>query len=144
MGALTDHQRIRKARDQRGRCFYCSLPLRDDMTWEHLVARAHGGTNKDSNLAIAHAVCNSMVGTLDVRVKYALAEIGHRIGSDAFFILVSRMKPLANASRGPDVKRRRRPKRPPPPVHRENVLQLVRQLPDDIVAESPYLPAVAA
>ena len=138
MGTLTDHHRNRKAREQRGRCFYCSLPLRDDMTWEHLVARAHGGTNKDSNLAIAHAVCNSMVGTLDVRTKFALAEIGHVLGSDAFFILVQRMKPMANATKGSCVRRPRRPKRPPPPVHRANVLHLVQQLPEEIATEAAY------
>lgn len=144
MGAMTENHRNRKAREQRGRCFYCSLPLREDMTWEHLVARANGGTNKDSNLAITHAVCNSLVGTLDVRVKYALAEIGHRIGSDAFFILAQRLKPQANTHGRMGPKRPKRPKRPPPPVHMANVLHLVRQLPDEIVLQSPYMVAIAA
>jgi hypothetical protein len=138
MGALNERHKVRQAKEQRGRCFYCSLPLRDDMTWEHLVARADGGSNKACNLKVAHGVCNSMMGTLDVKVKYAMAEIGHTLGSDAFFLLAERLKPQANTHKGERRIRQRRPKRPPAPVHQAHVLQLVRLLPPEVVDTTPH------
>jgi hypothetical protein len=128
MGHLTDRKRINQAQAQRNRCFYCSLRLRGDETWEHLVARAHGGSNRISNLRVTHAACNSLVGTLPVSVKLALSEIGQRYGSDAFFLIATALKPLANGRAYPGL--RRRPKPCPPHVRAATVLRLVAYLPE--------------
>jgi hypothetical protein len=102
------------------------------MTWEHLVARHHGGDNRFSNLVVAHARCNSLVGVHDVRMKYALADIGHLYGSDAFFLLAERFKSEANPHGGRRIVVKR-PKRPPPRVHRDNVERLIAFLPEEIL-----------
>jgi hypothetical protein len=130
MGILTDRKRINQARAQWNRCFYCALRLHaDDQTWEHLVARAHGGSNRISNLRVAHGACNSLVGTLPLAVKLALSEIGHRYGSDAFFLIAGALKPLANGRAYPGL--RRRPKPPPAHVRAATLLKLVEYLPAD-------------
>ncbi|PTR06400.1 MULTISPECIES: HNH endonuclease [unclassified Novosphingobium] len=56
-----------------GDCFFCGLPLADDVTLEHLVPIAHGGPNHISNLVCAHAACNLEAGHLSVAEKVALA-----------------------------------------------------------------------
>jgi len=130
MGSLTDRKRVNQARAQRNRCFYCALRLRgDDQTWEHLVARAHGGSNRISNLRVAHGACNALVGTLPLAIKLALSEIGHRYGSDAFFLVAAALKPLANGKPYPGL--RRRPKPGPPEVRTATLLKLVAYLPED-------------
>ena len=102
------------------------------MTWEHLVAKHHGGDNSLRNLKISHAVCNSLVGVLDARQKWALSDVGALYGSDAFFLLVDRLKSEANPN-GRRIDVVRRPKRPSPRVHRDNVERLVSWLPDEII-----------
>lgn len=129
---LTDDLRRRQAKDQRGRCFFCSLPLREDMTWEHLVARHHGGDNRMSNLRVAHSRCNSLVGVHDARLKHALADIGHLYGSDAFFLLADRLKSDANPHGGRRIVVKR-PKRPSPRIHRDNVERLLTFLPEEML-----------
>lgn len=129
---LTDDLRRRLAKDQRGLCFYCHLRLHDDMTWEHLVARHHGGDNSLRNLRISHSVCNSLVGVLDAQKKIAISEIGATYGSDAFFLLMERLKSEANPN-GKTFAAVRRPKRPSPQVHRINIEKLLSFLPDEIV-----------
>jgi hypothetical protein len=126
-----ERKKLRHARDYQGKCFYCSLPLRDDMTWEHLVAQAHKGSDKISNLRVTHGVCNSMVGTLPLPMKFALHEIGWTMGSDAFFLLADRLKPQANAHTL-KIRRQRRPKKPPAEQHRATILHLVNQLPTEM------------
>lgn len=133
MPISADTRKRRQAKDQHGRCWYCALPLRDDMTWEHVVSRADKGSDKISNLKIAHAKCNALVGTLRVPIKYALHEIGWTLGSDAFFLLASQLKTQANDRRSVG-RRQRRPKPPPSALHRANVLMLVSQLPQDILS----------
>lgn len=132
MVLLTERLRKKRAKDQRGLCFYCHLRMHDDMTWEHLVARHHGGDNRISNLRIAHAKCNSLVGVHHVHIKFALAEVGEKFGSDAFFMLASKLKADANphTRRSPAV---RRPKRPPPRIQQENVEKLLSILPSEIL-----------
>lgn len=134
---LTDALRRRLAKEQRGLCFYCALRLHDDMTWEHLVARAHGGRNRLSNLKVSHARCNSLVGVLDIDRKFALHEVGRLLGSDAFFLLAARLKPLTNVQtrQGAGTMHiRRRPKRLPPELHRAVVERLLLQLPPALAA----------
>jgi len=129
---LTDELRRRQAKDQRGLCFYCHLRMHEDMTWEHMVARHHGGDNRLSNLRVAHSVCNSLVGVHDVRMKHALSDVGALYGSDAFFLLADRLKADAN----PHGRHRvvvKRPKKPSPRIHRDNVERLISFLPEDML-----------
>lgn len=84
------------AKEQRGLCFYCQLRMHaDDMTWEHLVSRSHGGTDKISNMRIAHGECNVMIGNLPVSLKMMLHDVGVRLGSDAFFLTTAELVKLA-------------------------------------------------
>ena len=55
-------------------CFFCRLPLNDDITVEHLVSVAHGGPNHISNLFLAHAECNQKAGHLSAPEKIAIRE----------------------------------------------------------------------
>ncbi len=83
------------AKRQNGRCFYCTLRLpHSDMTWEHLVARAHGGSNKSNNLRVAHQKCNGLVADIPVQIKLRLHDIGQAYGSDAFFLTAERVMKL--------------------------------------------------
>jgi hypothetical protein len=126
-----DTRKRRQAKDQQGKCWYCALQLRDDMTWEHVVSRADKGSDKISNLKIAHSKCNALVGTLRVPIKFALHDIGWTLGSDAFFLLASQLKGQANDRKCRE-HRQRRPKPPPPAQHQANVLRLVEQLPPEL------------
>lgn len=132
MARLTDALRRRMAKDQRGRCWYCSLQLRDDQTWEHIVARRHGGDNRISNMSVAHAKCNSAVGTCPPGVKHVLHDIGWTYGSDAFFLLVVQLRAMTNAHDDYRDLRRRRPKRPPRLIHENNVALFVARLPEEL------------
>lgn len=58
-------------------CFFCGEPMSDDMTLEHLVARAHGGPNHLSNIYGAHQRCNEQANILSAAEKVAIA-IKHR------------------------------------------------------------------
>lgn len=55
-------------------CFFCRLPLGDDITVEHLVAVAHGGPNHISNLFLAHGGCNQRAGHLSAPEKITMRE----------------------------------------------------------------------
>ena len=57
-----------------GNCFYCGEPLKNDITVEHLVGRAHGGPNHISNLVLAHGQCNQDAGHLSAMEKIAIRE----------------------------------------------------------------------
>ena len=63
-------------------------------------------------------------------VKLALSEIGQRYGSDAFFLIATALKPLANGKAYPGLCRR--PKPPPAHVRAATMLELVveERLPD--------------
>lgn len=132
MARLTDALRRRIAKDQRGKCWYCSLQLREDQTWEHIVARRHGGDDRLSNMAVAHAKCNSAVGTAPPGTKFVWHDIGWRYGSDAFFLLVVQARALTNSHDDYRELRQRRPKRPPRLVHETNVAMLVSRLPEEM------------
>lgn len=54
-------------------CFYCGKPLLDDITVEHLLALCYGGKNELSNMVLAHAKCNQMVGNLPLVDKVKIA-----------------------------------------------------------------------
>ena len=84
------------AKLQNGKCFYCTLRLPlDDMTWEHLVPRAHGGSSKWSNLRVAHQACNVLVADAHVSLKLRLHDIAQEWGSDAFFVTAEKVMPHA-------------------------------------------------
>ena len=62
------------ARDGR-LCFYCNkLMQADDMSIEHLLSRAAGGTNHMSNLVLAHPKCNQEAHNLPIIEKILLRE----------------------------------------------------------------------
>jgi hypothetical protein len=132
MAITAEARKRRQAKDQQGKCWYCALPLREDMTWEHVVARADLGSDKISNLKVTHSKCNALVGTLRVPIKWALHDIGWTLGSDAFFLLAGQMRNQAN-DRTCVEGRQRRPKRPPEALHKANVLRLVSQLPQGAI-----------
>tara|TARA_B100000678_G_scaffold254304_1_gene231345 strand:- start:304 stop:822 length:519 start_codon:yes stop_codon:yes gene_type:complete len=81
------------AKTQNNKCFYCSLRLDEDLTWEHLVPQSHGGCSRHRNLRIAHNKCNVLVANLPVQAKLILSDIGLRYGSDAFFIAADKIMP---------------------------------------------------
>ena len=90
------HKKKEMAKTQNGKCFYCSLRLGDDMTWEHLVPQSHGGCSRHRNLRIAHMKCNVLVANLPVQAKLVLADIGLEYGSDAFFVAADKIMPHAD------------------------------------------------
>lgn len=55
-------------------CFYCGLPLGDDITVEHLISLVSGGKNTPGNMVLAHEDCNQAVRNKTVveKVKIAL------------------------------------------------------------------------
>ena len=133
MGGMNPDLRRRMAKDQRGLCFYCLIRMNDDQTWEHLVSRAAGGSNKVSNLRVTHAKCNSLVGCLPVDDKLWLRNLSLEHGSDAFFRAATSL--AAVHGRIPVLMRpkgRRRPKNASPSQKgletRRCVLEIMRDL----------------
>lgn len=66
-------------------CFFCGLPLGDDITVEHLVSVTHGGPNHISNCFLAHGACN--------------ADAGHKSAPEKISIAVASRVALAAAAR---------------------------------------------
>lgn len=61
-GAQGRRKRIRIAREQNGRCFYCRTPFADpatDATFDHYVPYALWPTNVRHNLVVACQPCNN-------------------------------------------------------------------------------------
>lgn len=81
--AATAPKKIRKPETVRERllvrdgdgCWFCGcfMPV-DDVTLEHLLARAAGGTNHLSNLVLADSGCNGAAGAMSVAQKVAFRE----------------------------------------------------------------------
>ena len=62
---LTPMLRERLAGQQNWRCCYCGVRMEDgasEPTFEHIVPRARGGTDDETNLVIACRRCNSNRG----------------------------------------------------------------------------------
>lgn len=55
-------------------CWYCGRFLDDDVTLEHLVPQARGGSHGVDNLVLAHQRCNLDAGDLPLAEKIALRE----------------------------------------------------------------------
>lgn len=56
-------------------CFYCGGAMEDGAeSLEHLLPRAHGGSNHISNLALAHDACNKEAGHLSVVEKVKMRD----------------------------------------------------------------------
>lgn len=54
-------------------CCFCGLPMPDeDMTLEHFVPAATGGSNHTANLMLAHGACNREAARLPARQKIEL------------------------------------------------------------------------
>lgn len=60
------------------KCFYCGLPLNDDVTLEHIDPLTAGGKNKLSNMVLAHDKCNREAGSKTIVEKVTIA-INNRI-----------------------------------------------------------------
>jgi len=70
----TDILRIYKS--QRGRCRYCSQPLRKRFALDHVVPIAKGGGNEPGNVVVACLQCNYLKADLDVeefRARHLMA-----------------------------------------------------------------------
>jgi len=59
---------------RRGRlCFYCGKTMHVlSMTKEHLLSKSLGGSNRGSNIFLAHGWCNNKAGNLPVSEKKRL------------------------------------------------------------------------
>ncbi|MCF8533864.1 MAG: HNH endonuclease [Reyranella sp.] len=55
-------------------CFYCGVPLGDDISLEDLCPIAAGGPHVVANLALAHKLCNNQAGHLSVVEKVKLRD----------------------------------------------------------------------
>lgn len=55
------------------KCFYCGEELGEDITLEHLIALAGGGSNTLSNMVLAHEKCNQNANTMPVYKKMEVA-----------------------------------------------------------------------
>lgn len=55
-------------------CFYCGLPLCEDITLEHLIALSSGGKNTLANMVLCHEECNQAVKNMPIskKVEYAI------------------------------------------------------------------------
>ncbi len=54
-------------------CFYCDLPMNDDITLEHLIALSSGGKNALSNMVLCHEACNLKMNNLPISEKVRFA-----------------------------------------------------------------------
>lgn len=54
-------------------CFYCGLPLAEDITLEHIIPLSSGGPNRIGNMVLSHDECNNEAGTRTVFAKLNLA-----------------------------------------------------------------------
>ena len=55
-------------------CFYCGMPLKSDITAEHLVSVSQGGYNRLDNIVLAHAECNQRAGHMSLVDKIHFRE----------------------------------------------------------------------
>jgi hypothetical protein len=55
-------------------CWFCGKPLNGDVSLEHLRPLALGGTWDETNLALAHRVCNKAAGHLPLHKKELLRD----------------------------------------------------------------------
>ena len=62
---MTDRLREQVAERANGRCEYCLYPAAEALIphqLDHIIARQHGGTDSESNLALCCAACNRYKG----------------------------------------------------------------------------------
>jgi hypothetical protein len=55
-----------------GDCWFCGMPMGDDVTVEHLVPKSKGGLNGLANYALAHRKCNNLAGDMPLAKKIDL------------------------------------------------------------------------
>ena len=53
-------------------CWFCGRTMGDDVTIEHLVAKAKGGSNHIENFALAHKRCNALAADKPLVEKIAM------------------------------------------------------------------------
>ena len=75
-GRKSDYKKFKAVLLQRDgdRCFYCNLPLGEDISLEHLIPLTAQGPNLLSNMALAHENCNKQQGhkPLFEKVRFAV------------------------------------------------------------------------
>jgi hypothetical protein len=64
------------------RCWCCGTDAREELTLDHIVARARGGTNHETNLITACYSCNTGKGDRSA-VEWAFSYWGDRRGAAA-------------------------------------------------------------
>ena len=58
-----------------GKCFYCGASLTfNEASYEHLLAKTHGGSDNKANMTIACKTCNLEAGQLSIVKKVYLRE----------------------------------------------------------------------
>lgn len=57
-------------------CKLCGKPLNDDVTIDHIIEQADGGTDEISNLRLAHARCNAARNSHEAGVAGYEKQIG--------------------------------------------------------------------
>ena len=73
--ATKTDQRINTLLERDGdKCFFCLRPIGGDLTIEHLLSVAHGGSNHICNMALAHNGCNKAAGHLPLMKKVQIRE----------------------------------------------------------------------
>src|SRR6267142_2686798 len=67
MNPLNKRRRVRRLITLRGKdCCLCGMPIVvAEMTLEHVIPKAHGGSNALKNLSLSHWDCNRRRGTRD-------------------------------------------------------------------------------
>lgn len=55
---FTKADRELQLRSQKGRCWWCSKPMGDDVTIDHVIAINRGGRHDPRNIVLAHRHCN--------------------------------------------------------------------------------------
>ena len=59
-------KRIKKWREQNGKCYYCRIALRcDEATYDHIIPQSKGGSEHYDNFVVACDKCNKKRGTID-------------------------------------------------------------------------------
>lgn len=55
--------------EQNNKCAICNYELNDDITYEHIIPRCHGGETSYKNGKVVHLSCNNYIGILSKERK---------------------------------------------------------------------------
>lgn len=75
VGGIRRMQLVKELLRRDGRdCWLCGKPLGDDITVEHFLAVARGGTNNPANACLTHQSCNQKMADLPIVAKVRMRE----------------------------------------------------------------------